>query len=51
MQLGPLYLPAYGGGIVNEMLHGNLDVFGRRNFMERGPYYPETHHLPPQPWP
>jgi hypothetical protein len=53
MILGPLYLPAYGIGMVGALLQGQtgLGVIGPANFMETGPYYPETQQRPPQPWP
>ncbi len=53
MVLGPLYLPAYGAGIIGALIQGQtgIAVMQSANFMETGPYYPQTQNLPPQPWP
>jgi hypothetical protein len=51
--LGPLYLPAYGIGMLGAFLQGQTGqgLFEAANFMETGPWYPITYGLPPRPWP
>jgi RHS repeat-associated protein len=51
--LGPFYLPGYLSGIIGALFQGErgYDVLGPANWMETGPYNPDTHNLPPKPWP
>lgn len=53
MVLGPLFLPAYLAGMGYAFSQGQtgLGLLGPANFMEAGPYLPETSDTAPAPWP
>lgn len=52
MIFGPLFLPTYGVEMIEELISpdGN-GVKGPGNFMETGPYKPETIGQAPTVWP